>query len=302
MFHSSLRFMDQIARNGSIRKAAERLHISASAVNRQLLQLEEQLGVSLFDRLPRGMRLTAAGEILLGHVRRWDSETAAIRLQLQSLTGDAGGVIRIAAPELTTEVLLPDAMSALHAMFPRVEFSVLTSDTPGIVNALMAKEADVGLSFNARPGPRLRIVATVQPTLGAVMAPDHPLAQSQSVTLLECLAYPLILPSKDWIDQTVAHSMFPGGLGGVQVVARGGRASVLRSFARAGLGITFLTQLEIESDLRSKQLVHVPLDERRLKGATLSLLVPAAQSSAGVTAVFIQMLHDRLRQTHAALV
>ncbi len=59
----------EVARNGSLRKAAEQLHVSASAINRQILQAEEELGIRLFERLPDGMRLTSAGELLLDDVR-----------------------------------------------------------------------------------------------------------------------------------------------------------------------------------------------------------------------------------------
>jgi DNA-binding transcriptional LysR family regulator len=296
MLRSALRYVDQVARDGSIRRAAERLHLSASAVNRQILQLEEELGVALFDRLPRGVRPTAAGEILLGHIRRWDGESSSLRLQLQSLRGGAAGVIRIVAPELTTDLLLPEAMRALRERFPRVTFSVATGDTPRVISALLNKDADLGLAFNAKPGPRLRVVASVQPRFGAVMAPDHPLAGQRQVTLNDCAAYPLIAPGEDWIDQTVTQSLFPGGLGEYNVVARGGRAGVLRAFARAGLGITFLSRLEVEADVRSGQLVHVPIAQRRIAAPTLSLLVPARQPGGGVVGAFTQLLQAQLQQ------
>jgi DNA-binding transcriptional LysR family regulator len=295
MLRTALYYVDQVARDGSIRKAAERLHLSASAIHRQLLQLEEELGVTLFDRLPRGVRPTAAGELLLGQIRRWDGESTALRLQLQSLKGGAAGVIRVVAPELTTDLLLPEAMAALRERFPRVTFSVATGDTQRVIGALLNRDADIGLGFNVRPGPRLRIVASAQPRFGAVMAVSHPLARRRQLTLADCAAHPLIVPGEDWIEQTVTQSLFPGGLAGYNVVARGGRAGVLRAFARAGMGITFLSRLEVEADVRSGQLVHIPLTDRRVPSPTLSLLVPARQSGAGVLGVFMQLLEHELQ-------
>jgi DNA-binding transcriptional LysR family regulator len=300
MLRSALHCVDQVARDGSIRKAAERLHLSASAVNRQLLQLEEELGVALFDRLPRGVRPTAAGELLLGHIRRWEGESTALRLQLQSLKGGASGVVRVVAPELTTDLLLPEAIAALRARFPRITFSVFTGDTPRVLSALLNRDADVGLGFNVRPGPRLRVVAAVQPRFGAVMTPDHPLAGRRALTLQECAGYPLIVPDEDWIEQTVTHSLFPGGFGDYNVVARGGRAGVLRALARAGLGITFLSRLEVEGDVRSAQLVHVPLSHRRVASPTLSLLVPARETAAGVVGVFLRALQEGMERVGAS--
>ncbi len=62
---ASLRYIDQVARSGSIQKAAKELNVAASAIDRQILLLEQDMGVELFERLPRGMRLTAAGDALV---------------------------------------------------------------------------------------------------------------------------------------------------------------------------------------------------------------------------------------------
>ena len=71
MLHSRLlRYMDEVGRCGSIRAAGERLHVAASAINKHVLQLEEQIGEPLFERLPRGLKPTPAGEILLAHIRK----------------------------------------------------------------------------------------------------------------------------------------------------------------------------------------------------------------------------------------
>ncbi len=72
-----LDYVDEVARAGSIRKAAERLNVTASAVNRRIADLEEELGAPLFDRRPRGVQLTAAGEVFvhLPAQRQWRSRT-----------------------------------------------------------------------------------------------------------------------------------------------------------------------------------------------------------------------------------
>jgi len=66
----SFAYFEAVAQHGSMRKAAGTLNVASSALNRQILDLEANLGVHLFERLPRGVRLTSAGEMLLGHVRR----------------------------------------------------------------------------------------------------------------------------------------------------------------------------------------------------------------------------------------
>ena len=86
----SFRCFDEVARRGSIRKAAESLHLTAAAVHQQILNLEAQVGTPLFDRLPRGMQLTSAGEIMVAAVRRSqrDFDSALLQLRVQRALGD----------------------------------------------------------------------------------------------------------------------------------------------------------------------------------------------------------------------
>ena len=82
-----LRYLDEVARAGSIRKAAARLNIAASSINRQILALEEEAGVPLFERLPNRLRMTAAGEAVLAHVRRTLADLDRTLGHLQDLRG-----------------------------------------------------------------------------------------------------------------------------------------------------------------------------------------------------------------------
>ena len=81
----SFRCFDEVARRGSLRKAAEGLHLTAAAVHQQILNLEEEVGMPLFDRLPRGMRLTTAGEIMVAAVRRGQRDFDNALIQVEDL-------------------------------------------------------------------------------------------------------------------------------------------------------------------------------------------------------------------------
>ncbi|WP_426239485.1 LysR family transcriptional regulator [Pararhizobium sp. DWP1-1-3] len=86
MLHSRvLRYIDEVARCGSIRAAGERLNVAPSAINKHILQLEEAIGEPLFERLPRGLRLTPAGEILVAHVRRTIKEFSQVEADIRDM-------------------------------------------------------------------------------------------------------------------------------------------------------------------------------------------------------------------------
>ena len=88
MLHSRLlTYVDEVARTGSIRKAATHLNVAASAISRQILALETQLGTPLFQRLPKKLILTAAGEVLIGHIRQTLKEMTRAQGKIEELKG-----------------------------------------------------------------------------------------------------------------------------------------------------------------------------------------------------------------------
>ena len=104
-----LRYIDEIARCGSIRLAAERLHVAASAVNRRLLDIEDELGTPVFERLPRGMRLTAAGELFIQYVReRGAARPPKVIAATVLVVGDSGeGKIKTSAKSAAGSASVP---------------------------------------------------------------------------------------------------------------------------------------------------------------------------------------------------
>jgi DNA-binding transcriptional LysR family regulator len=294
ILRTSLRYFDQVARDQSIRKAAEKLHVAASAVDRQLLKLEEELGVPLFERLPRGVRPTAAGEILLSYIRRWNAEATTLRHQLESLRGGERGTIEIAAAEAAADVILPAAIADLRRRFPHIEFNITTGDSSQILQALLAHEADVGIAFNIKPSRGVRSIMDLQLPLGIVVAPDHPLAQLRHATLDDCAPYPVLIPSDSWIEQSAVKRLVSDSRHRLDIVARGVRVGVLKALARARAGIAFLTALEVDHEVRARQLVYIPLAHRNLDVPSLSVLTPASRSVPVYTAMFLERVKEQL--------
>ena len=97
MLHARiLTYLDEVARLGSIRKAAARLNVASSAINRQILALETELGAPIFERMPRRLRLTSAGEILIMHVRETLKSSQRAAAQIEALKGLQRGEATIA--------------------------------------------------------------------------------------------------------------------------------------------------------------------------------------------------------------
>src|ERR1700750_3359135 len=106
-----MRYVDEVARTGSIRKAADQLNVTASAVNRRIMDLEDELGAPLFERLPRGVRLTAAGEVFVHYLRKQNGEVGRMKSQIEDLKGLRRGTVRIACSQALALDFLPRAIS-----------------------------------------------------------------------------------------------------------------------------------------------------------------------------------------------
>lgn len=289
-----LLYFDQAVRDGSIRKAAENLRVASSAVNRQLLQLEQEFGVALFERLPRGIRPTAAGEALLGYVRQWNRDSTRLRQEIERLKGGVRGTIHVAAAESITEEVLPLAMARLQAHHALVDFTLISGDNFMIKTALLAKDADVVCAFDVVGSPRVETLLTVRSRFGVISPPDHPLAKLTEVSLSQCLAYPLIAPTDDWLKHSNLREVIGDSRMPFQIAARVERIGMLKNLVQAGLGFAFLAPIGISSELREGRLAWTPLAKTVAWSTTISLLAPKGRVRAPYLRAFLEILREEL--------
>jgi DNA-binding transcriptional LysR family regulator len=196
-----LRYVDEVARTGSIRQAAERLHVAASAVNRRILDLEDELGAPIFERLPRGMRLTAAGELFVHYIRQRSAALEQVRSEIEELKGLRRGSVRVVASQALAPVFLPKAIADFRRTHPLVDFNARIGDHLQALHALRHYECDLALVFNLAPEPDIDVLAQVEQKLVAMMHKSHPLAKAtkggEAIRLRDIVDYPVVLPFKD---------------------------------------------------------------------------------------------------------
>lgn len=292
---TGLVYFDQAARDGSIRKAADNLHIASSAVNRQLLQLEEELGIELFERLPRGIRPTAAGEALLNYVRQWNRDVSQLRQEIGRLKGGVRGTIHIAAAESITTEILPRAMAHLQARFPLIDFTLISGDNYFIKSALLSREADIVCAFDVTGGLRTETVASFSSPIGVIMPAGHPLSKREELALSDCLEYPIITPTANWLNHSILRELFEDKSVPFQIAARVERIGMLRNLVQAGLGIAFMSPIGLDRDIREGNLVWAPLAKGVIRPTSISLLVPKGRVLSPHVRVFIGLLTDELQ-------
>lgn len=260
-FHApAIYYFHAVRRNGSIRAAARVLNVASSAVSRQIQKLEEDIGSPLFERTVRGLKLTSVGEMLARHVMTVLQDHDRFRSDVQSLSGTWHGTIRIACMESLAGSLLPDVISSHRNRAKRVAYTTRVMGSSDVHDALVRGEGDIGIAVALRHSPDVRQVALKRFRLGAVVAVDHALARRRTVTLAQCVSFPIILA----LPQLSIHHLLSPLIAQLpeapEATIQADSIDFMREMAERGVGVSFQTQIGIERLLEAKRVVFLPLD------------------------------------------
>ncbi|MGI9486967.1 MAG: LysR family transcriptional regulator [Geminicoccaceae bacterium] len=254
-----LKYFDEVWRSGSIRMAARKLHVASSAVNRQILKIEDELGVKLFKRVASGIRLTAAGELLAEHVTRTLGDADHTMARIAALKGEQGQLVSIAGQESVIARFLPPALVALHAEYPDIATVFKAASGTELQHLLRIGSADIAIAFDPEPADDIETVASVELPVGAVLTPAHPLADRASLSLEECASYPIVLPDQSW----PLRAKLDGEIGkadlAMNIVTSSNSVEFLKAMVDQQLGIGFQTLVGIEAQIERGELSHVLL-------------------------------------------
>lgn len=264
-------YIDAIARSGSIRKAAEALFITPSALDRRLQDLEDDLGAVLFERHARGMRPTAAGELFLKHARHQRADYERLRTDIGHLQGLHRGTVNIAASQALAFSLFPDVITQFRQGNPGINFSVRICDHTSVIQSLRDFEADLGLVYNVQPSADISPLLEVEQRLCAVMAESHPLAQQPDLRMRDCLRYPLALPDVSLGGRMLLDAFFARSSLSPNVVLESNSFEMLRNFVRGNDAVSF--QIQVGTALARVQdgVTARHVDDRGLGSRPLTL-------------------------------
>lgn len=287
-------YFDAVARCGSIRKAAENLFVASSALTRHILQLEEQVGTPLFERVPRGVRLTPAGELLHAHVRGTLQDLAATCMRIDDLSGLVHGAVRIAAAETMAIEFLPRAIAEFRRLHPGVSFDLNTSNGVQATGALLSDQVDVIVALNPAYDENLLVHADLPEEMCAVVRTGHPLAGRASVRFVDCAAFPLAYPQRGMGGRSVLDRLAKDIALEITPVFQGNSMEVLKAFVRHSDAVTFQLVVGVQRDRRAGELATVPIADLR----DPSRIVVATRKGRHLThaaAAFLEHLVPALR-------
>src|SRR4051812_18423498 len=169
-----LRLVLAIAGEGSVTRAAGKLHLSQSAVSHQLLDLERDLGARLFDRIGKRMVVTPSGTKLISGADKLLGDLAALQRDLQDLQSDTRIPLRVATSCYTSYHWLPKALVQFGKSHPRVDLTIVLEATRRAEPALAADEIDLAIITDPPRDPTWTATPLVSSELIAALSPKHP--------------------------------------------------------------------------------------------------------------------------------
>ncbi len=290
-----LRYVDQVAKSGSIQRAAKELNIAASAVNRQILLLEQELGVTLFERVTRGMRLTSAGDTVVTLARRWRTDERRAASDLKQLQGIHQGHIRLVAMDSHVNGFLPRVIETLTGEHPRISLEVQISSTDDAVAALLGGSADLAAIFNLSPHRDIHVLWKSDLPFGCVVAPGHDLARKKTISMQEVTAHPIALQSKALPIRRYLDARHGWLFAEGQKMVETNSLQLVKILARSGNYVAFTSELDAAPEILDGSLVFLPVRDKGAEPQTVSVALDGRKPLSRIA----KIVADQLAQSIA---
>lgn len=297
-----LRSFVTVASAGSISGAAELLHIAQPALSLQIKSIEEELGVGLFDRTPKGVRLTESGMRFLEHsthlIRQFDMACDDVRT---SIASPRGVVVIGLSQSIAKQLVLPLVQRTL-ANWPKVRLSITELSTGYIPSNILAGHIDLGLVFQSDANPALRFEHLINEELVVVAEPGRfrPTGRGHAAALphvsrSDLLRMPLVMPAKAHGLRTLVDRYLKTEKQQPQIVAEVNTIPQLIELAAAGVGCAVLSHASISSELLQGQVSAARIHGMRMERPVLMVSNTGRPFSAA-TAVVYQTITSLIRE------
>jgi DNA-binding transcriptional LysR family regulator len=296
MDFTALRYFSATAHAQSIRAASDRLHVSPSAISRQIAKLEHELRAPIFDRRAQGMKLTAAGEILLSKIDSVMREFSRVKSHVAALQNLQAGNVDVYCFQTAIESFVAPVLNRFHTQYPDVTFNIRMSSTDEAMEALIAGTAEIGLILNAPARDPITRLEVFRDKMVAAFSPAHPLAGRKVISLHELKAFPFTLtePSfglRQQMDRVFArHGFKPKAFCVTNSLA------LVKEVAAIGTQCTLLPRFAVERELADGSLRTAPVREFASESLVFCICSRSDRSLSPAAKVLTDIVIDYCRR------
>lgn len=264
-----LKYIEKIAKSGSLRSAAEELNITPSALNRRILGIEEELGVEIFERHPSGLRPNIAGEILLKHIRDQFADMDRVKSRIADLSGMRAGHINIATTREVVQFFLPALIRRHLTEFPAVSFSVSLFERGEAEASLIDNTNDLAIVYQPIRQAEFYPVCAINQPIYCIMSEDHILAKKDVLKIYDCNDFPLLLPKRpQGIRQVLDAAATKVGIT-LDPAVESNSLDLLRLMSQESDALSFCIAINRRPELKKERLISVPIDLQGVSSSTL---------------------------------
>ncbi|RBO80142.1 LysR family transcriptional regulator [Marinomonas aquiplantarum] len=292
---TAIRYFLEVAQLGSISEASIRLNVASSAISRQIGSLEDILGATLFERQPRGMKLSAAGEMLATYARKNALESARVVAEIGALNGLEKGHINIACSEGFAMDFIPRTISNFRRQHDGIHFHLKVC-APGDVAKLVSHgESDIGITLSLSPTKDIKVEYRQPSPIMAVFHPSHPLAHKKSVSLSQLQPYPIALPE----ENTTVRQLFDICCSRLNLlfepILESNHMATLSRFTSFGGSIHLSGEISMRHQIATQELIAVPIRDRGMDVRNIEVQTLSGRTLPNVVKVFLDYLIDKMK-------
>jgi DNA-binding transcriptional LysR family regulator len=249
-----LEIIRAIADTGSFTAAGEKLHVSQSAISRQILLLEEELGESVFHRIGRRIRITPAGEALLQLSHRVFQDLQETVTAISEKQESLRGALRLVGGMTVCLYAFPTLLSEVRRVHPNLDLKVTVGSTERSIAMLRSGAGDLGLLTLPIDASDLISVPVLEEELLVATYPNHPLAMKRRIAPTDLNKQPFILFETGSITRRIVDDFFSREHIEAEIVMETENVEIIKAMVRSGLGISIVPWQAVAGDVRAKQL------------------------------------------------
>lgn len=298
----ALMYFDEVVRTNSMRAAAENLNVAATAVSRQIENLEEHFGAQLVERTNRGIRLTAAGRLLADRAGRTLRELEHVHQLINDLQGLEGGKVVIYANGATVANVIAPVLAQFSLRHPKLRFEVAITSARQAIEALGAGDADLAVSLFApsTAGVKLRLRSEI--VYDVIINPANPAAKAGEITLEQLALMPLALPERGFAARQAIEDIFAREKIVLDPVFVSSSVEMLKELVLRGAAVTLLPALSVQREIEGGLLAAVPVADGKAVHTSIDLCVSSDRQLSHAANALVEFIEEYMAEARQSKV
>jgi len=293
MLNSAYRYFFAVAQEGSIRRAAERVHISPSALSRQVRLLESEFGQALIEHHGRLIVLTSAGHILCEHIRQLMLQDAAVKDAIRTSNGLQFGHVKVALGNGYVSDLANLVIPEFLERHPSMTYGIEIGNGDAVLRMVIDEVVDIGITMNPPQHHLIKLIHSAPAPLLVVLPLGHALSEEKSVSLNSLQHFAIgLLPSQHRIRQSIKRVEDAAGVK-LRPVVETNSYEILKSLVKSRLAITILPEFAIKTGEWERIFKLVPLQHEHLSQTESGIIARRGRTIPESVKEFINFVVNR---------